>query len=118
MPPGPLRYNRFLEILRLMDASIPTLPLETGKEFLIFRWGGSGYAAKPGGPRVAFMHRENHEPVTALEITKALRILGIPEIDFWTMADSCMVETSPDAAVRPERQESLPADPNSPSGKN
>jgi LmbE family N-acetylglucosaminyl deacetylase len=56
------------------------------------------------------MHRAKDERVTQLEITKALRILGIPEVEFWKMADGCMIDsdTAPTQTVNPDN----PLNPN------
>ena len=85
-----------------MDACIPALPSESGNEFLIFRWGATGYASKPGGPRAAFMHRDKDELVTEMEVSKLLHFLGIAEAEFWHTVDGCMVEPSAAPAKNPD----------------
>jgi hypothetical protein len=87
-----LQYNRFIQVLLLLECYIPAFPQEINEEFIIYRW-RVGYCPSGAGARVAFIHRENGDPVTVLEIVKTLRILDIPEHIFWSHADNCMVDT-------------------------
>ena len=88
----------------MLECHIPSFPaIDT--EYLIFRW-KTGYFPKGSGPRVAFIHREKTELVTALEIQKAIRILDIDEDIFWQHADNCMVD-----ATKPQAGQSTPGNP-------
>jgi len=107
MPRPPLTYSKFLQVLYLMEVCIPALPSESGAEFLIFRWGANGYSSKPGGPRAAFMHRDKDEFVTGMEVSKLLRILEIPEADFWRMVDGCMIGPASPATPDEKRSEDV-----------
>src|SRR5690349_2979703 len=77
--PRALQYSTFIEILYLMDAGIPYLPSESGTEFLIFRWRGSGTYPSHHGNSCPFIHRDNSESVPVPEIHKALNLLGISQ---------------------------------------
>jgi hypothetical protein len=96
-PTRALPYSRFLEILVLLECSIPFLPSEPGREFLIFRWGATGYFSKSGGPSAPFIHRELDEWVPVKEIHKTINFLHIKQKDFWYAVDGCQVNPLPTA---------------------
>lgn len=91
-----------------MECCIPALPSETGNEFLIFRWGATGYSARPGGPAAPFIHREKEEPVPVVEIEKTAQLLNIELDNFWAFADGCQVNAAPSEPPAENKKPSKP----------
>jgi hypothetical protein len=54
---------------------------------MVFRWGQTGYASKPGGPRCTLVDREDDYIVPVKEIEYAIHFLGLDENIFWEIAE-------------------------------
>jgi len=101
-----LPYNKFIQVLQLLECFIPAIG-ELGQTFLIYRWGG-GYNSKPGAPFVPFIHRTADEPVTLLEIETITDMLEITD-EFWQHADRCMIEPDrPTPQPHPQAKKAAP----------
>jgi hypothetical protein len=85
--PRPLPYRQFINRLQTLECCIPVLPTVPNATFMVFRWGATGYAAKPGGPRCTLVHREDDYTVPIKEIEYALHFLDLPEDIFWDISD-------------------------------
>jgi hypothetical protein len=92
----PLRFNRFVEVLYLLDLCIPFIPSEPDREFMIFRDGATGYFPRPSGARCAFVTKEPDALVPALEIAKTIRILGVTIERFLEVSENCQIPESPE----------------------
>jgi hypothetical protein len=87
----PLTFQRFIEVLYLMDVYIPHVPAKAGQEVLIYQSGGTGYYPRGAGPSCAFMWKDLDEYVPAKEIEKTLKLLRFSERVFIETEAACQI---------------------------